>query len=132
LIAAPILLSQDASLDSLKEAGQWRQFRTRVEGWYRTKLQDPYAQLWISRVKQAFNDAEWDLDLARKAATRAPAEAFRLADRGRITPGARADVVLVDGNPLADIKATRAIVRVFKNGYDVRRTPSETAQPQPR
>ncbi len=27
LIAAPILLSRDASLDSLKEAGQWRQLR---------------------------------------------------------------------------------------------------------
>jgi imidazolonepropionase-like amidohydrolase len=69
---------------------------------------------------------------ALEAATRAPAEAFRLADRGRITPGARADLVLVDGNPLADIKATRVIVRVFKNGYDVRRTPGETAQPQTR
>ncbi len=67
---------------------------------------------------------------ALKAATRAPAEAFRLADRGRIVPGARADLVLVDGNPLTDIKATRAIVRVFKNGFDVRRTPDETEQPQ--
>lgn len=65
---------------------------------------------------------------ALKAATRAPAEAFKLANRGRIAPGARADLVLVDGNPLADIKATRAIVRVFKNGYDVRRTPSDAAQ----
>jgi imidazolonepropionase-like amidohydrolase len=66
---------------------------------------------------------------ALKAATRAPAEAFKLANRGRIIPGARADLVLVDGNPLADIKATRAIARIFKNGYDVRRTPVETAQP---
>jgi imidazolonepropionase-like amidohydrolase len=65
---------------------------------------------------------------ALKAATRAPAEAFKLTDRGRIALGARADLVLVDGNPLVDIKATRAIVRVFKNGYDVRRTPSETAR----
>jgi imidazolonepropionase-like amidohydrolase len=66
---------------------------------------------------------------ALKAATRAPAEAFKLANRGRIAPGARADLILVDGNPLADIKATRAIVKIFKNGYDVRRTPVETAQP---
>jgi hypothetical protein len=29
--------------------------------------------------------------------------------------------VLVDGNPLMDITATRAIVRVFKNGFDVPR-----------
>lgn len=66
---------------------------------------------------------------ALEAATRAPADAFHLADRGRIAPGARADLVLVDGNPLADITATRAIVRVFKNGYDVPRTPTETTQP---
>jgi imidazolonepropionase-like amidohydrolase len=65
---------------------------------------------------------------ALKAATRAPAEAFKLANRGSIVSGARADLVLVDGNPLADIKATRAIVRVFKNGYDVRRNPGETVQ----
>ncbi|HYN19935.1 MAG TPA: amidohydrolase family protein, partial [Thermoanaerobaculia bacterium] len=67
---------------------------------------------------------------ALTAATRAPAEAFKLADRGRITPGARADLVLVDGNPLVDIEATRAIVRVFKNGFDVRRAPAEPAQPR--
>jgi imidazolonepropionase-like amidohydrolase len=65
---------------------------------------------------------------ALKAAIRAPAEAFKLSNRGRIVPGARADLVLVDGNPLADIKSTRAIVQVFKNGYDVRRTPGETTQ----
>jgi imidazolonepropionase-like amidohydrolase len=58
---------------------------------------------------------------ALTAATLAPAKAFHLADRGRIAPGARADLVLVDGNPLVDITATRAIVRVFKNGYDVPR-----------
>jgi imidazolonepropionase-like amidohydrolase len=66
---------------------------------------------------------------ALKAATRTPAQAFKLGNRGRIATGARADLVLVDGNPLADINATRAIVRVFKNGYDVRRAPAETAQP---
>jgi len=58
---------------------------------------------------------------ALESATRAPAEAFGLADRGRITPGARADLILVEGNPLLDIRATRAIVHVFKNGFEVRR-----------
>lgn len=65
---------------------------------------------------------------ALKAATRAPAVAFALKGRGRIVPGARADLILVDGNPLTDIKATRAIVRVFKNGFDVLRKP-ETPKP---
>ena len=56
------------------------------------------------------------------AATSGPARAFRLADRGWIVVGARADLVLVEGNPLTDITATRAIVRVFKNGFEVPRT----------
>ena len=59
---------------------------------------------------------------ALEAATRAPAEAFGLSDRGRIVTGARADLVLIDGNPLIDITATRAIARIFKNGFEVRRT----------
>jgi adenine deaminase len=64
---------------------------------------------------------------ALEAATSAPADAFRLTDRGRIVRGARADLVLVDGNPLADITATRAIVRVFKNGFEIQRAPAEPA-----
>lgn len=56
------------------------------------------------------------------AATSGPARSFRLADRGRIEAGKRADLFLVRGNPLIDIDATRDIVRVFKNGYDVSRT----------
>jgi imidazolonepropionase-like amidohydrolase len=59
---------------------------------------------------------------ALTAATRNPADAFRMPDKGRIMPGARADLVLVDGNPLMDITATRAIVHVFKNGFVVPRT----------
>jgi imidazolonepropionase-like amidohydrolase len=60
---------------------------------------------------------------ALRAATRAPAEAFALKGRGRIIPGARADILLVEGNPTKDIEATRAIVRVFKNGFEVSRKP---------
>ena len=66
---------------------------------------------------------------ALRAATLATADAFGLSDRGRIVVGARADLVLVDGNPLTDIAATRAIVRVFKNGFDVRRAPVDAGQP---
>jgi imidazolonepropionase-like amidohydrolase len=59
---------------------------------------------------------------ALAAATRLPAERFGLKDRGRISPGLRGDLVLVDGDPTSDIKATRAISRIFKNGYQVDRT----------
>jgi imidazolonepropionase-like amidohydrolase len=53
---------------------------------------------------------------ALAAATSAPAAAFHLADRGRIAPGLRADLVLVEGDPTADILQTRAIVQVWKLG----------------
>lgn len=58
---------------------------------------------------------------ALAAATSVPARRFNLADRGRIAPGLRADLVLVDGDPTTDIRASRAIVTVWKNGYAVER-----------
>ncbi|MFC5551145.1 CIA30 family protein [Massilia aerilata] len=50
------------------------------------------------------------------AATSAPARAFRLGRRGQIAKGYKADLVLVEGNPLQDIAATRRIVEVWKDG----------------
>lgn len=58
---------------------------------------------------------------ALAAATAAPAAALRLPDRGAIAPGLRADLVLVEGDPTADILATRAIVAVWKLGVPVDR-----------
>ncbi len=59
------------------------------------------------------------------AATAATAGAFGLEDRGRIKPGLIADLVLVDGNPLQDIMATRAIDSVWKAGRRVSDAPVE-------
>lgn len=56
---------------------------------------------------------------ALAAATSMPAKHFGLADRGRIALGLRADLVLVRGDPTMDIKATRRVERVWKNGYAV-------------
>ena len=58
---------------------------------------------------------------ALAAATSAPAAQFRLSDRGRIEPGRRADLLLVKGDPTADIKATRNIARIWKGGVEVDR-----------
>ncbi|KAJ5605620.1 hypothetical protein N7510_008401 [Penicillium lagena] len=52
------------------------------------------------------------------AATHLPAKHFGLQDRGVIEPGRRADLVLVKGNPVADIKATRHIERVWIAGQE--------------
>ncbi|MGB6578101.1 MAG: amidohydrolase family protein [Streptosporangiaceae bacterium] len=53
---------------------------------------------------------------ALAAATIEPARVFGLANRGRVGAGQRADLVLVSGNPLTDITATRAIERIWRAG----------------
>ena len=58
---------------------------------------------------------------ALAAATSASAKAFRLSDRGRVTPGMRADLLLVDGDPTKQIRDTRNIVAVWKRGVRVAR-----------
>ncbi|MEO0973734.1 MAG: CIA30 family protein, partial [Pseudomonadota bacterium] len=54
---------------------------------------------------------------ALAAATSVPARVFGLASRGIVAEGARADLVLVRGDPLADIRATRVIEDVLRNGH---------------
>ncbi|GAB2850530.1 hypothetical protein GCM10027277_18420 [Pseudoduganella ginsengisoli] len=56
---------------------------------------------------------------ALASATSAPAQAFKLPQRGRIVKGYKADLLLVDGDPSADITATRRIVDVWKDGVSV-------------
>ncbi|APA96787.1 amidohydrolase family protein [Nocardia seriolae] len=56
---------------------------------------------------------------ALNAATTLPARHFGLADRGAIAPGLRADLVLLDADPLTDITATRAIRRIWSAGIPV-------------
>ncbi len=50
---------------------------------------------------------------ALRAATSLPALHFGLTDRGIIEPGRRADLVLIDGDPINDISATRQIKRIW-------------------
>lgn len=67
-------------------------------------------------VKAGLSNAE-----ALRSATSIPAEIFGLKDRGLIHPGYAADLVLVSGDPMTDITATRNIKGVWKNGVKVDR-----------
>ncbi|MFF4610186.1 amidohydrolase family protein [Streptomyces albidoflavus] len=55
---------------------------------------------------------------ALRAATVLPARHFGLTDRGAVAPGLRADLVLVDGDPLADITATARVRAVWCGGVE--------------
>lgn len=56
---------------------------------------------------------------ALEAATSAPARAFRLADRGRIAKGYKANLLLVQGDAGSDLAALHRIVEVWKDGAPV-------------
>jgi imidazolonepropionase-like amidohydrolase len=58
---------------------------------------------------------------ALASATSEPAHAFGFHDRGRIAVGLRADLVLVNGDPTVNIRATRDIVGVWKLGVQYAR-----------
>lgn len=53
---------------------------------------------------------------ALAAATSVAAESFRLTDRGRIAPGLQADLVLVDGDPTAQVGDSLSIRGVWRRG----------------
>ena len=63
---------------------------------------------------------------ALRAATVLPAQHFGLTDRGVVAPGRRADLVLVDGDPVHDIRAVRSISRVWCGGIE--HTPARLAK----
>ena len=55
------------------------------------------------------------------AATSRAAEYLGLADRGLLAPGKRADLLVLDGNPLDDIRNTRRIAKIYLAGTEVDR-----------
>jgi imidazolonepropionase-like amidohydrolase len=58
---------------------------------------------------------------ALAGATALAAQVFHLSDRGRIAPGLRADLLLVRGDPTVDIRQTRDIAGVWKEGRQLDR-----------
>jgi len=58
---------------------------------------------------------------ALASATSEPARAFGFHDRGRIAEGKRADLLLINGDPTTNIKATRDIVGIWKLGVQYAR-----------
>jgi imidazolonepropionase-like amidohydrolase len=60
---------------------------------------------------------------AVRSATTVAAQQFGLYDRGAIAAGQRADLVLIDGDPLRDISAVRQISGVWCAGVPVADTP---------
>ncbi|MFD4197098.1 amidohydrolase family protein [Amycolatopsis thermoflava] len=70
----------------------------------------------LHRELELLTEAGLTAEEALAAATSVPAHHFGLDDRGRIAPGLRADLVLVDGDPTRDIAATRSIVDVWRRG----------------
>jgi len=55
------------------------------------------------------------------AATKTSADVLRLTDRGRLEPGSRADLLVLEANPLDDIAHTTRIAAVYQNGVAVDR-----------
>lgn len=60
---------------------------------------------------------------ALRAATELSAQRLHLVEVGRLAPGMRADLLVVDGDPTTDITATRRIAAIFKRGRPFDREP---------
>ena len=58
---------------------------------------------------------------ALQATTSIPARRFGLTDRGRIVPGARADLLQVDGDPTTNISDTLSIRAVWRQGVQLKK-----------
>ncbi|MEW5900857.1 MAG: CIA30 family protein, partial [Acidobacteriota bacterium] len=74
-----------------------------------------HRELWLL-VKAGLSPIE-----ALRAATSIPAEKFKIEGRGRIKSGMKADLLLINGDPSADITATRNIFAVWKDGRQMDR-----------
>ncbi|MFE1785144.1 amidohydrolase family protein [Streptomyces sp. NPDC059506] len=70
----------------------------------------------MHRELRLLTEAGLGAEEALTSATSLPARHFGLTDRGRIAPGLRADLLLVDGDPTRDITAVGRIADVWRRG----------------
>jgi imidazolonepropionase-like amidohydrolase len=73
----------------------------------------------LHRELELLVDAGLTNEEALRAVTSSPAKWFQLEDRGVIAVGKRADMVLVSGDPVDNITATRDVKRVWIGGQEV-------------
>ncbi|MCJ1327990.1 hypothetical protein MMC10_004665 [Thelotrema lepadinum] len=78
----------------------------------------PFGESFHNELQLLVEASLSNIDVLR-AATILPAKYFNLDDRGVVAPGYRADLVLLSGNPLEDIAATKNIEKVWIGGIEV-------------
>jgi len=139
--------SQEAFDDTVKRLrSAWQSkvrltFSTDMDYW-NERMKDPQSGEWLTR-----GDLTIDFLLTWKAAGIPPADVLRAmtvngyaaaglgAERGLIQPGLAADLIAVEGDPLADVDALRDVRFVMKDGVVFKRdgvmTPERFFHPGP-
>jgi imidazolonepropionase-like amidohydrolase len=86
-----------------------------------TGLEDNFFGYTEHRELQLMNEAGMSPAQIIVAATGRAAQFMGLGDRGVLAPGKRADVLVLDANPLDDIRNTRRIAKLYLAGTEVDR-----------
>ena len=81
-----------------------------------------WAGVSMHRELELLVEAGLSREAALHSATAAAADAYRLADRGRVAEGSLADLILVRGDPTTDISATLDITTIWRRGIKVNRS----------
>lgn len=110
----PIVDAQRATVERALDAGVMIGAGTDRTGAYGP---DPFADL--ARELEVLVDLGVPTHGALSAATGTAAAIVGEADIGVISPGRRADLVVVNGNPLVDIRSVAKVVSVIKGGVFV-------------